>query len=51
MGMASDSPKCFTGEGVEQMKKAVRERNSAGDMTQLKLKIPELLYMPPFPHT
>jgi hypothetical protein len=36
-------PNCFTREGVEQIKKAVRERNSAGDMTKLELKIPEPL--------
>ena len=30
----------FTREGVEQMAKAVRERNSAGDMTELKLLTP-----------
>ena len=33
---------CFTREGVEQIEKAVRERNSAGDMTELKL-IPHYL--------
>ena len=31
----------FTREGVEQIKKAVRERNSAGDMTELELLIDE----------
>ena len=30
----------FTREGVEQIEKAVRERNSAGDMTELKLNTP-----------
>ena len=35
----SVSPNCFTQEGVEQIEKAVRERNSAGDMTELKLII------------
>jgi hypothetical protein len=34
-------PNWFTPEGVEQMEKAVRERNSAGDMTELKLSITE----------
>ena len=29
----------FTREGVEQIEKAVRERNSAGDMTELELLI------------
>jgi hypothetical protein len=29
----------FTREGVEVIKKAVRERNSAGYMTELELKI------------
>jgi hypothetical protein len=37
--METASPNRFTREGVEQMEKAVRERNSAGDMTQLELKI------------
>ena len=36
-----ESPNCFTREGVEQIKKVVRERNSAGDMTELKLSIDE----------
>ena len=35
---------CFTREGVEQIEKAVRERNSAGDMTELKLLIDEAYY-------
>ena len=34
------SPNRFTREGVEQIEKAVRERNSAGDMTELKLFTP-----------
>ena len=29
----------FTPEGVEQIKEAVRDRNSVGDMTKLELKI------------
>ena len=33
------SPNRFTREGEEQIKKAVRERNSAGDMTELELLI------------
>jgi hypothetical protein len=39
MGTASQNR--FTGEGVEQIEKAVRERNSAGDMTELKLLLTE----------
>jgi hypothetical protein len=35
MGMKSQNH--FTREGVEQIEKAVRERNSAGDMTELEL--------------
>ena len=31
----------FTLEGVEQIEKAVRERNSAGDVTKLQLFIDE----------
>ena len=38
MGMLP--PNRFTREGVEQIEKAVRERNSAGDMTELKLFTP-----------
>ena len=33
-------PNRFTREGVEQIEKAVRERNLAGDMTELKLITP-----------
>ena len=33
----------FTPRGVEQIKEAVRNRNSVGDKTELKLLIPEPL--------
>ena len=36
-----ESPNRFTQGGVEQIKKAVRERNSAGNMTELELIIDE----------
>ena len=35
--IGADLPNRFTQEGVEQIEKAARERNSAGDMTKLKL--------------
>ena len=39
MGTVSPIRNRFTREGVEQIKKAVRERNSVGDMTKLELLI------------
>ena len=38
-----ESVNCFTREGVEQIEKAVRERNSAGDMTKLELLIGDVI--------
>ena len=35
----------FTQKGLKQIEKAVRERNSAGDMTELKLIIYEAYTM------
>ena len=35
--IGADLPNCFTREGVEEIEKAARERNSAGDMTELKV--------------
>ena len=37
-----ESTNRFTQEGMEQIEKAVRERNSAGDMTELELTKLEL---------
>ena len=37
--MEMESANRFTPKGVEQIKKAARERKSAGDMTELELKL------------